>query len=108
MEPNEDKLLRAAVGLRTGRTTSEYQTAADGTRLGRIVAILGTIVAILGSVGPLFGQDTIAAAIVGASVAVIGIVVDTLNRIAYIRSREQVKVAALTNPDAPAPGPGTP
>ena len=75
----------------SGRDTSEFKVATSAGVWGSIATVLGVIIAVGAQVVEKVGETSIAGIVVGAVVAVAGIVMKTLSSLKYIQSRTEVK-----------------
>ncbi|MCK6376016.1 MAG: hypothetical protein L6Q69_18220 [Zoogloea sp.] len=83
--------------VKKGVETTEWVAA----KSGRFWSILTTVIGLVTTVGSMvvetLGHDSKAGIVAGAAIAVVGIVMKTLNNLGYIKSRTEVKVASSEN-----------
>lgn len=83
--------------VKPGVETSEYAMAASSNWLSVVLTILGVIVSIGSALLPGLGENTKVGIIVGAVVAIAGVVSKALVSMGYSASRSEVKAAQLNN-----------
>lgn len=79
-----------------GAETSEYKVAQSVKVWSIVIAILGLVDSVGSSIAAGFGADTKAGIIVGAVIAVAGVISKTLVSLGYSKARADVKVAIAT------------
>lgn len=88
--------------LKPGTQTSEYAVARSNNWISILVSVVGLITAAGSAVVEAIGTDSKIGIVVGAILAVLGIVTKTLTDLGYIKSRTEVKAAALLADEAQA------
>lgn len=101
MAENKEVLDRV---LESGEDTSEGQAIAAGTQMGNTLTIIGTMTAAFATLGDTLNLlpdvvknskvGAIGIIIIGAVLGVLGVAKTTMLKIAYAKSRAQVKAAA--------------
>jgi hypothetical protein len=92
-----DKTTTTPTVLATpGAETSEYAVAQSVKVWSIVIAILGLVDSVGSSIAAGFGADTKASIIVGAVIAVAGVISKTLVSLGYSKARADVKVAIAT------------
>jgi hypothetical protein len=91
--------------LAKGETTSEYAVMQDGSKLGRVLTIIGAITAFAPQLADLLNMlpasvaqshyGVIGFAVIGGLFGILGVLKETLVKIAYVNNRALVKAAAL-------------
>lgn len=80
--------------VKDGKTTSEFEQAQSSKGWAVVSTVLGMVIASGSAVTEMLGMDNTVGIIVGAVIAVFGIIQRTLVDLGYIKSRTDVKVAA--------------
>lgn len=81
--------------VKEGVETSEKKVADSASRWGVIATVIGAVISIGSIAIPALGDGSRIGIIAGAIIALAGIVQKTLVSLGYIKSRTEVKVAAL-------------
>lgn len=85
--------MAGEIVYKAGEQTSEFKVAQSVKIWSIVFAVLGMVETIGSSIAGAFGADTKAGIIVGAVLAVAGIVSKTLVSLGYSKARADVKVA---------------
>lgn len=80
--------------VKAGNTTSEFQQAQSSKGWAVVSTVLGMVIASGSAIMEMIGMDNTVGILVGAVIAVFGIIQRTLVDLGYIKSRTDVKVAA--------------
>ena len=79
--------------VKDGKTTSEFEQAQSSKGWAVVSTVLGMVIASGSAVTEMLGMDNTVGIIVGAVIAVFGIIQRTLVDLGFIKSRTDVKVA---------------
>lgn len=87
------------MSVKDGRMTSEYQEAKSASLWGIVAMVLGLILSVGTGLAEAFGgAESTVGMIIGAVVAVAGLIQQTLVKLGYINSRTEVKKADAARP----------